>query len=196
MAEPSELEVGARLRDLREQRKLSLRALAGICGLSPNAISLIERGETSPSVSTLNRLAAALETSILDFFQEETKQTVILIKRAMGLRSQHNGTHLECLGVGLFNQKLEPFRMTIDPGAGNANHPISHSGEEFIYCLEGSVEYSVNNHAFKLEPGDSLLFDATQPHAYHNPYPQSASILLIYQSSHERQNVGRLHLEG
>lgn len=62
------LNVGQRIRRLREQRQLSLRALARLCGLSTNAISLIERGENSPTVSSLHALATALGVSITDFF--------------------------------------------------------------------------------------------------------------------------------
>jgi transcriptional regulator with XRE-family HTH domain len=195
MAESSEPNVGTRLRSLRDQRRLSLRALAEKCGLSTNAISLIERGENSPTVSTLHRLASALNIPITDFFQDETKQTIVFIKREKGLRSQYNGAVMESLGIGLYNQQLEPFRMTIDPGAGNGGDPISHAGEEFIHCLDGVIEYSVENRTFQLEQGDSLLFDATQQHTYRNPTTTPATILLIFHASQDRQHVQRLHLE-
>jgi transcriptional regulator with XRE-family HTH domain len=195
MAEYSEPTVGTRLRSFRDQRGLSLRALAEICGLSTNAISLIERGENSPTVSTLHRLASALKIPITDLFQDETKQTIVFIKREQGLRTQYNGAEMESLGVGLFNQKLEPFRMTIDPGAGNGGDPISHAGEEFIHCLDGVIEYSIGDRIFQLEQGDSLLFDATQQHAYRNPSRAPATILLIFHASEDRQRVQRLHLE-
>ena len=85
MVENSEPNVGSRLRSIRDQNGLSLRALAERCGLSINAISQIERGENSPTVSTLHRLATAFGVHITDFFQEETKQTIVLVKRNQGL---------------------------------------------------------------------------------------------------------------
>lgn len=187
--------VGGRLKSLRDQRGLSLRALAEMCGLSINAISLIERGENSPTVATLHRLATALNVPITDFFQEETKQTCVFVKRNLGLRSQSDGAMMESLGIGLINQQLEPFRMTIRSGVGNIKDPVTHPGEEFVHCLEGAIEYWINGHNFSLEEGDSLLFDATQPHAYHNPHANPASILLIFQASQDRQRVQRLHLD-
>lgn len=187
--------VGTRLRALRDQRGLSLRVLAERCGLSINAISLIERGGNSPTVSTLHRLATALNIPITDFFQDEAKQTIVFIKRDMGLRSQSDGAVMESLGIGLFNQQLEPFRMTIGPGVGNINDPISHSGEEFIHCLNGEIEYSIGDHIFKLEQGDSLLFDAKQQHAYRNLLQTPATILLVFHTSQDRNHVQRLHLE-
>ncbi len=195
MAENAEPKVGLRLRLLRDQQGLSLRALAERCGLSINAISQIERGENSPTVSTLHRLANALNVPITDFFQEEARQTIVFIKRDMGLRSQSNGALMESLGIGLSNQQLEPFRMTINPGGGNVSDPISHSGEEFIHCLDGEIEYSIGDHKFQLEPGDSLLFDATQQHAYYNPSQTSTTILVVFQSSQDRHSVQRLHIK-
>jgi len=195
MSENIEPNVGMRLRLLREQQGLSLRAVAERCGLSINAISQIERGENSPTVSSLHRLATALNVPITDFFQEETRQTTVFVKRDLGLRSQSSGVMMESLGIGLFNQQLEPFRIVIQPGVGNMEDPISHSGEEFLHCLEGEVEYSIGDRKFRLEQGDSLLFDATQCHAYHNPTQKPAVVLMIYKVSRDRPFIQQLHLQ-
>jgi transcriptional regulator with XRE-family HTH domain len=195
MAEYSEPKVGLRLRSLRDQQGLSLRALAERCGLSINAISQIERGENSPTVSTLHRLASALNVHITDFFQEEAKQTIVFVRRDLGLRSQSDGVMMESLGIGLFNQQLEPFLMQIEPGIANIDDPVSHPGEEFIHCLEGEVEYYVGDRVFQLEGGDSLLFDATQPHAYRNQSQKPVTILMVFQTSRDRNLVQQLHLE-
>ena len=74
------VDVGTRLRQLREERKLSMRALATASGLSANALSMIERGKTSPSVSTLYKLADAMGIPITTFFGEQAdKRKVIFI---------------------------------------------------------------------------------------------------------------------
>jgi quercetin dioxygenase-like cupin family protein len=117
------------------------------------------------------------------------------VKRDHALRSQSDGIKIESLGIGLLNQRLEPFRMTIEPGAGNLDDPISHSGEEFVHCLEGEIEYCVGDRVFRLEPGDSLLFEATQPHACHNPHGRPASILLVIQVAQDTRLARQLHLE-
>ena len=195
MTEEKEPQVGMRLRSMRDQQGLSLRALAERCGLSINAISQIERGENSPTVSTLHRLATALNVRITDFFQEEARQKSIFVKRSLGLRTQSNGVAMESLGIGLFNQQLEPFRVIIQPGVGNMEDPISHSGEEFIHCLEGEIEYYIDGQVFHLEQGDSLLFDATQHHAYNNPYQNPAIVLMVYKVTRDRPLVQQLHLE-
>lgn len=194
MANISEPKVGARLRMLREQQGLSLRALVERCGLAINTISLIERGENSPTVSTLHRLATGLNVPITAFFQEEARQTVVLVKREKGLRSQSECAVMESLGIGLSNQQIEPFRMLINPGVSNIDDPISHPGEEFVYCLYGELEYSVGGEIFQLEEGDSLLFDATQEHAFRNSSQAQATVLLVFQASQDRNRVQQLHL--
>jgi len=168
--------------------------LAELCGLSINAISQIERGENSPTVASLHRLATAMNVPITDFFQDEARQTTVFVKRDLGLRSQSNGVIMESLGIGLFNQQLEPFRMIIQPGVEKVDDPISHSGEEFIHCMEGEIEYCVGERVFQLEQGDSLLFDATQMHSYRNRTNQRVVLLIIFLASQDVQGTQQLHL--
>ena len=101
MSEQESPNVGVRLREFRHQRGLSLRALAELCELSPNTISLIERGTTSPSVSTLQRLALALGVHISDFFVDPGARTKLLLTRAEDrTRSGSSSVRLESLGYG------------------------------------------------------------------------------------------------
>lgn len=183
MVGQGEPNVGARIRETRERQRLSLSALARLCGLSINAISRIERGENSPTVSSLHRLATALDVPITDFFHEEDSQAVVFVKRDQRLRSHGDGVLMESLGIGLRNQQLEPFLKTIEPGAGNMSDPISHSGEKFIYCLEGEVNYCIDDVWYRLRPGDSLLFDARQPHCFRNTSGAPSTILVVFQAT-------------
>jgi transcriptional regulator with XRE-family HTH domain len=137
MTDQMEPNVGQRIRGIREQRGLSLRALAERAGLSMNAISLIERGENSPTVSSLHRLATALGIPITTFFEDDHDQDVVFVAPQQRLRSTANGITMESLGIGLRNQQLEPFLVTIEAGDGNVDEPVTHPGEEFIYCLQG-----------------------------------------------------------
>ena len=73
--------ISDRLRKLREERELSIRALGRLSGLSANALSVIERGLSSPSVSTLYKIATALEIPVTAFFEDTPpKRDVVLIK--------------------------------------------------------------------------------------------------------------------
>lgn len=188
-------EVGQRIRILRERQGLSLRALARSSGLSLNAISLIERGTNSPTVSSLHLLAGALNVPITDFFQDGSTQTVIFLRPAERLRAEAAGITLESLGTGLRNQQVEPFLFTIEPGSGNADRPIVHGGEEFVYCLQGEVSYKVGEKVYALEAGSSLLFHAALPHGFRNDRDEPALLLMVFNTAEGGHLARRLHIE-
>jgi len=192
IADSAEPHVGRRIRALRKQQGLTLHMLAEECGLSPTAISRIERGDNSPTVSSLHRLATALRIPIVELFQEETEQTTVFTRQDRRRRSVSNGVMLESLGIGLPGQQLEPFMMTVQPGAASTAELISHLGEEFVHCLEGAIEYRVDDQVYHLEAGDSLLFEATQPHAYHNVSPVPAIVLIVFQAG-QNHDLARQH---
>lgn len=185
MATPRGPQVGGQIRKLRINRGLSLRALAGRCGMSPNAISLIERGENSPTVYSLHQIAIALNVPIADFFDEEARLKAVLVKNNCGLCYEFEGVELESLGSGLPDKQIEPFHLTIAPESGASDDPISHPGQEFVYCLSGALEYYVDQQAFKLESGDSLLLDASCPHSWRNPNQVPAEIIIVFQTPQE-----------
>jgi transcriptional regulator with XRE-family HTH domain len=195
MSEQEVPSVGVHLREFRHQRGLSLRALAELCELSPNTISLIERGTTSPSVSTLHRLATALGVHISDFFVEPGARTRLLLTRAEDrARSGSSSVRLESLGYGLDEQACDPFIVTLKAGASSGRHVMTHPGHELIFCLEGALDYEIEGEHHRLEPGDSLLFDATLPHRWSNPNSRPAKFILIMQLGEDRHISVDQHL--
>jgi len=173
--------VGRCIRELRTQKGLSLRALAELSGLSTNAISLIERGDNSPTVSSLHNLATALAVPITAFFEQQIDGQIIHLKKNQRPTSETAGVRMENLGSGLPNQQIEPFLMTIQPGGSSTSGQITHSGEELVYVLSGALICRINEEEYHLEKGDSLLFLATQPHVYRNKTGKAAEILIIFQ---------------
>ena len=173
--------VGKRIREIRTGQGLSLRALAELSGLSTNAISLIERGDNSPTVSSLHNLATALNVPITAFFEQQPDGHVIHLKSNRRPASETSGVRMENLGSGLPNQQIEPFLLSIGPGSSSTRNQITHSGEEFIYMMRGSLTCRINEQDYPLEEGDSLLFLASQPHVYRNHTTRMAQMLIIFQ---------------
>jgi len=173
--------VGQRIRELRTRQGLSLRALAELSKLSSNAISLIERGDNSPTVSSLHNLANALAVPITVFFEQQGDGQVIHLKKNRRPKSETAGVRLENLGSGLPNQQIEPFLMTIKPGGRSTSSQITHSGEEFVFVLKGALVCMIKEQEYDLEEGDSLLFLASQPHIYRNQTSRAAQILIVFQ---------------
>ncbi len=195
MAENKSPDLGARIRSFREQQGLSLRALAERCGLSINAISLIERGQNSPTVASLHLLANALGVKITDFLEDSRQHAVVMVRHDQRLAAHGTGFLMESLGIGLRQQQLEPFLVTVEPGAGSSSEPMVHLGQEFVYCLTGRIEYQVGSQNYSLEPGDSLLFEAAQPHRFRNSGDSPAQLLLIFQAIEGIHLARQRHLE-
>jgi transcriptional regulator with XRE-family HTH domain len=172
-------DIGRRMREIREQRGYSQRDLANRAGLSTNAISRIERGENSPTVSSLHQLATALDVPIVSFFENGEQLATVLVRKNRRLRTRGEGVLIENLGSGLPGQMLEPFLIKLSPGAVCGEEPISHSGEEFVYCDEGEIEYLVDQEWHRLEAGDSLIFQSQQPHLCRNTSLETSVVLIV-----------------
>jgi transcriptional regulator with XRE-family HTH domain len=195
MSERNGPDVGLHLRTMRNERGLSLRALAELSGLSPNTISLIERGVTSPSVSTLHRLATALAVPITELLEGPAEHVDLIITRAgERTRSGSGSVELESLGYGLEDRVCDPFAVTLKPGASSGKRMMAHSGHELVYCLEGAVEYEIGGESYRLEPGDALLFHGSLPHRWRNPNSHEAVFLLIMGGSEDRSEPIGQHL--
>jgi transcriptional regulator with XRE-family HTH domain len=175
-------EVGQNIKLLRSRKGFSLRDLSDRSGLSFNAISKIERGENSPTVASLHKIASALEVHITDLFRQEVRQFAVFVRSEDSTLLRSNGITIESLGSGLPNQQLEPFKMIVSPNSENILESVSHSGEEFVYCLSGRLEYIVGNETFILEPGDRLLFKASQPHCWRNLGKEPAEVMLVFET--------------
>jgi transcriptional regulator with XRE-family HTH domain len=189
-----DIDVGARLRAIRSERALSIRALAVMSSLNVNTLSLIENGRTSPSVSTLQQVAAALGVPITTFFETNAPPTKIVYQKA-GERPGAAFSHgmMEDMGAGLEGRGAEAFIITLVPGAASGRDPIVHTGRELVYCLDGQIDYKVAGKSFSLEPGDSLLFEAHQPHSWVNPGPTPATSLLVLCPVDERDRPTEHH---
>jgi quercetin dioxygenase-like cupin family protein len=161
--------------------------------LSVNAVSLIEKGENSPTVASLHRLAEALGTSITDFFEDQARQTAVLVKHDSRLTVERNGIRMGSLGMGLERQRLEPFVVTVEPGAGT-DQPVTHPGQEFVLCAQGTCTYCVADRDYHLSAGDSLLFHATQPHCFRNGGDSPAELLIVFESTEDLSLARQVHL--
>jgi transcriptional regulator with XRE-family HTH domain len=188
-------DVGGRIRFFREQRGFSLRKLSDLSGVSINAISLIERGENSPTVASLHALANALAVGITDLFRSAEETRAVFVPRRKRLAATVGTITMASLGHGLRLQQLEPFVATIAPGESpNGSANLVHPGQEFLYCLEGELECRVGPRTYTLTKGDSLLFEATEPHNFRNSGHETAELLLIFQAPEGNQVARERHL--
>jgi len=186
--------VGQLLRQLREERGISIRELGRRSGLSANALSMIERGHTSPSVSTLYRLTDALNVPITALFRQGQAQDAIVF------RSVSERTHVpfplgvwEGLGGEAFIGRIQPFMLTLESGAESGKEKIVHTGSEFVMCLRGMLEYEVEGKFYTLGAGDSLLFAARLSHRWRNPGKTVTNAIFVLSGFEEFEKPGSFH---
>ena len=164
--------VGEKIRKVREKKKMSLSDLAEKTGYSSAILSQIENHLLSPSLGTLIQISHALEVPLSELFGEKRghSYTIVrkderkLISRFASKEGVNYGYTYESLGYDKKNRRMEPFIVTLEPATVKHAKLSSHSGEEFIYVLEGEMEVELRDLKDTLFPGDSIYYDSTLPH--------------------------------
>lgn len=191
---PAEMIVGMKIRELRNQQNLSLRVLAELSGLNINTLSLVENGKSSPSVGTLQQLARALKVPISAFFESEpVSKRVVFTGHSQRPEATFSNARMQNLGKDLANHAIQPFVVTLEPGAGSGERLIVHTGHEFVYCLSGKVLYLIDEMEYALEPGDSVVFEAHLPHQWKNIGESLSQIILILYPADQKDESGGRH---
>lgn len=172
--------LGKRLRELRQERGLTIREVSARSGISVNAISMIENGRTSPSVHTLHEIAKIIKTPVAEFFNEKH-----LVKKIVYLqRSQHKNIDMKKSSVarltnGLVGNVLSCSLVTLLHAGTSGKSDVAHSGYEFAYCLKGKLLYTIENENYLLEPGDSVAFDSELLHHWQNLQNSETQFMLV-----------------
>lgn len=190
----AELMVGLKIRSVRNNKCLSLKTLAEKSGLNINTLSLIENGKSSPSVSTLQQLAMALEVPITAFFESApVVKHVVHTSHDLRPGATFSNAFMQNLGKDLKNNAVQPFVVTLQPGAGSGDQMIVHTGHEFVYCLTGKIVYNIENEEFVLSNGDSIVFEAHLPHRWKNIHDLESQIILVIIPADQHEEPGGRH---
>jgi len=170
-----ELGLGKKIKTIREAKGLSIEETAERASLTAIVLSQIESGAVTPPVATLLKISQALDTHIGDFFVDAAPQKRYEVVRkgehAKVSRKPAPGKSplsysYESLAFRLERRHMEPLLVEFDIDIDEDVPPLSHKGEEFIYILEGEVEFHAENDIVRLTEGDSLYFDSIIPHSF------------------------------
>ncbi|ANQ86173.1 putative DNA binding helix-turn helix protein [Azoarcus olearius] len=162
--------VGAVIRELRLKEGLTIAQVAELAGISRGMLSKIETGSTMAGMDTLARIARSLGVAMSALFSryDATTASAQHVKGGAGMEVVRRGTksghtyHLLAYGQGPV-KAFEPFLITMEDDS--QTYPtFQHPGMEFLYMLEGQLEYRCGQQTYLLEPGDSLSFDGEVPH--------------------------------
>ena len=161
-------QIGERLVGLRDVLDISTEEVANLCGISVEQYEKMERGESELSVANLQKIAKhyGISLDVLMFGEEPHMRNYFLTRKGQGLHVERRKAYnYESLASGFRGRKADPFIVTVEPKAADTPKEMnSHSGQEFNMVLEGTMELTIGQKVLTLNEGDSIYFDATQPH--------------------------------
>jgi len=166
------VEIGPRVRALREAMGLSLRDLSARTKVSPPMLSQVERGETSPTLAVAARIASGLELTLSQLLRLDEASHLAIVRAGEGRSRVSDGHRTEELTPSLPGQRADVSRHELAPAASTGGHsdpPIHEPGSrETAIVLDGELTLEVDGERLVLEAGDSVTFDADLPHGFRN----------------------------
>lgn len=161
--------IGPTLKNLRKDRKLTLKQLAEETGVSISFLSQVERGKSSVTLESLRKIADALHVDPSVFFAEQD---------APDWTSRLERFYYKDLTHGVKEANFVPVLVTLQPGDSEGN-PFAHSGYEFLFVVEGELTVEVAGERSTISPGGSTMFDASQKHYWFNLTDREVKFLLV-----------------
>jgi transcriptional regulator with XRE-family HTH domain len=185
--EMEKLYIGKKIRHLRRGSDLTLQELSKRTGLSAPLLSLVEKGSVSPPIATLLKISKALNINIGFFFQEgNVEEDVTLVRKdeskvidSRYFGREESGYYYESLAYKKSSKAMEPFLVEFKRKSLDKLSYYSHEGEEFIYLIDGRLEFRTKKEAYLLNAGDSLYFASSTPHAYRSLERTNAKALVV-----------------
>lgn len=162
--------IGKILKELRKDRKLTLKELAEQTEVSISFLSQVERGKSSVTLESLKKIADALKVNPTIFFPENTKA-----EELEEIRQQFYYKDLSC---GMKEAAYAPILVTLQPGENEGN-AFAHGGHEFLFVIEGSLTVVVDEEKVVLEEQQSIMFDASKSHYWYNYTDKPIHFLVV-----------------
>ena len=177
--------LGERIREIRQQRGLTLDVLAGRAGLTKGYLSLVERGHKVPTIASLVKVADALEVPMSVLFEEEPLEEPVAIVRKrerkpfQNTKSHHDYSY-ESITFKAAHKHMEAFIMVPPmPENNDVEQLYDHEGEELIFVVSGSVELILADRRYVLRKGDCCYLDSSVPHTYRSKNDRPAECLAV-----------------
>jgi len=180
--------IGAQVRELREKNRYTLQDLAAKTGLDREMLARIESHEFIPPIATLVKLAGALNVNVAYFFQDKAGNDKIAVtRRDERVRITRRPHHLEgevdyiyeSLEIRKAQKHMEPFMVEFPVQDTSEMVFASHEGEEFLYLLEGILEFRTADQIEILNPGDGIYFESDVSHSFRCLGETSAKALAV-----------------
>ncbi len=171
------MELGTKLRDMRQQKNLTQEELADRCELTKGYISQLENDLTSPSITTLVDLLNALGSNLSEFFRDETEEKIVFSESEY-IEKQSDGMTLEWVIPNAQKNMMEPVLVELAAGASTSTD-FPHDGEEFGYVLEGKITVIRAGKSHNAKKGESFYYSADKEHQIVNKGKSKAKFIWI-----------------
>ncbi|HET7627090.1 MAG TPA: XRE family transcriptional regulator [Bacillales bacterium] len=174
------LVIARNLKALRETKKLSLEKVAQLTGVSKTMIGQIERGESTPTITTIWKIANGLKVSFTSLIQKPQPETQVVLRDEVQTLSEDNGKY-RVLPYFPFEEKrrFEVYTVEIDKGGFLSADPHHEGTEEIVTVFEGELTVRVNDKEYTVQSGDAIQFKADRPHVYHNSGERLTRVSMI-----------------
>ena len=171
------MEIGSKIKRLRQQLNLSQSELADRCELTKGYISQLENDLTSPSIATLIDILAALGTDLSHFFEKEDDARIVFSENDF-IEKQDGGMTLKWIIPNAQKNEMEPILVELEEGASTADD-FPHEGEEFGFVLEGRIAVTLGNRTDICKKGESFYYTADKPHSIKNCGKSTAKFIWV-----------------
>lgn len=172
------MNVGARIKELRLAKGLTIQELSAQSGLSVGFISNVEREKSSPTVSSLERICVALETNLVTLFGINSNMSIVMRKDDSMEAEYTPSDKAKCTVFAPTNKSLQPCYITLQPG-GHYGEPSCHAGDEICAVLDGTIVCTAGTQSYVLDAGDLIFIEGMVPHSIENKSDQPARTLWV-----------------
>lgn len=167
--EEIQLVLARNLKAIREKEKLSLEKVAQLSGVSKTMIGQIERGESSPTLTTIWKIANGLKISFTTLINNPQPDTTVVLKEDIQVLTEDNGRYRVYPSFPFQeNRRFEVYTIEIEIEGKLSSDSHKEGTEEFITVFDGEVTIDVSDGRYTLKSGDSIRFKADRPHTYAN----------------------------
>ena len=174
------LELGQRIREVRQKRGMTLREAAEAADVSESFLSQVERGLANPSVASLRRIADAMHERVASFFVGDAPPGMLVRVKDRRRLMHPMGMLEDYLLTPPTARKLQIIYCVAGPGEGSGHERYTHvADEECVIVLNGRLDVGLGDETYRLESGDTLLLDPKDPHSFHNPGPEPTTMLWV-----------------
>ena len=171
------MDLGAKIKQMRNQLGLTQEELADRCELTKGYISQLENNLNSPSIATLTDILSALGSNLSEFFREETQEKIVFSKDEF-IEKDSEGILLNWLIPNAQKNMMEPILVELSEGVSTPTD-VPHEGEEFGYVLEGKITILLGNKRYICKKGEAFYYPAAKPHCIVNRAKTKSKFLWV-----------------